>query len=47
MPSSILFEPKTAHYQEIGIVPTIFNGIPDVQLVLMEKKIRRDKLYEE
>ena len=26
-------------YQEIGIVPTIFNGIPDVQLVLMEKKI--------
>ena len=26
-------------YQEIGIVPTIFNGIPDVHLVLMEKKI--------
>ena len=26
-------------YKEIGIVPTVFNGIPDVQLVLLEKKI--------
>ncbi len=26
-------------YREIGIVPTVFNGIPDVQLVLMEKKV--------
>ena len=24
-------------YQEIGIVPTVFNGIPGVQLVLLEK----------
>ena len=26
-------------YREIGIVPTVFNGIPDVQLVLQEKHI--------
>lgn len=26
-------------YKEIGIVPTVFNGIPDVQLVLLEKYI--------
>ena len=25
--------------QEIGIVPTEFNGIPDVQLVLLEKHL--------
>ena len=24
-------------YEEIGIVPTVFNGIPDVNLVLLEK----------
>ena len=26
-------------YREIGIVPTVFNGIPDVNLVLLEKNI--------
>ncbi len=26
-------------YREIGIVPTVFNGIPGVQLVLLEKHI--------
>ena len=26
-------------YKEIGIVPTVFNGIPDVNLVLLEKRI--------
>ena len=26
-------------YQEIAVVPTVFNGIPDVQLVLIEKWI--------
>ena len=26
-------------YQEIGIVPCVFNGIPDVSLVLLEKKL--------
>ncbi|ACV22803.1 Predicted acetyltransferase [Slackia heliotrinireducens] len=25
-------------YTEVGIVPTVFNNIPDVQLVLLEKK---------
>ena len=30
---------KKHGYTEIGIVPTEFNGIPDVQLVLMEKYI--------
>ena len=24
-------------YREIAVVPTVFNGIPDVQLVLIEK----------
>lgn len=28
---------KKLGYKEIGIVPTAFNGIPDVQLVLLEK----------
>lgn len=28
---------KKLGYKEIGIVPTVFNGIPDVQLVLLEK----------
>ena len=28
---------KKIGYSEIGIVPTIFNGIPDVNLVLFEK----------
>ncbi len=26
-------------YKEIGIVPTVFNGIPDVNLVLLEKNL--------
>ena len=26
-------------YREIGVVPTVFNGIPDVQLVLLEKHL--------
>ena len=26
-------------YIEVGIVPTVFNGIPDVNLVLLEKRI--------
>lgn len=30
---------KKLGYQEIGIVPTVFNGIPDVQLVLIEKTL--------
>ena len=25
------------NYEEIDIVPTVFNGIPDVNLVLLEK----------
>jgi len=28
---------KKLGYKEIGIVPTVFNGIPGVNLVLMEK----------
>ena len=27
-------------YKEIGIVPTVFNGIPGVDLVLIEKKLK-------
>ena len=27
-------------YKEIGIVPTVFNGIPGVNLVLLEKNLR-------
>ena len=30
---------KKLGYQEIGIVPTVFNGIPDVQLLLIEKTL--------
>ncbi len=30
-------------YKEIGIVPTVFNGIPDVNLVLLEKKLKVEK----
>jgi ribosomal protein S18 acetylase RimI-like enzyme len=26
-------------YKEIAIVPTVFNGIPNVQLVLLEKHL--------
>ena len=26
-------------YKEIGIVPTVFNGLKDMNMVLMEKKI--------
>ena len=31
---------KKLGYQEIAIVPTVFNGIPNVNLVLLEKRIR-------
>ena len=31
---------KKHGYTEIGIVPKVFNGIPDVQLVLLEKHIK-------
>ena len=30
---------KKLGYREVGIVPTVFNGIPDVQLVLLEKHL--------
>lgn len=30
---------KKHGYTEIGVVPTVFNGIPNVQLVLLEKHI--------
>lgn len=30
---------KKLGYTEIGIVPCVFNGIPDVMLVLLEKKV--------
>lgn len=30
---------KKFGYKEIGIVPTIFNGIPDVMLVMLEKRV--------
>ena len=30
---------KRHGYKEIGIVPTVFNGIPGVDLVLIEKKL--------
>lgn len=30
---------KKHGYKEIGIVPTVFNGIPDVMLVMLEKRI--------
>ena len=30
---------KKLGYKGIGIVPTEFNGIPDVQLVLLEKHL--------
>ena len=26
-------------YRETGVVPTVFNGIPDVRLVLLEKHL--------
>lgn len=32
---------KKLGYSEIGIVPCVFNGIPDVQLVLLEKACER------
>ena len=31
---------KKLGYREIGIVPTVFNGIPDVQLVLLVKHLK-------
>lgn len=30
---------KTLGYREIAIVPCVFNGLPDVELVLLEKKL--------
>ena len=30
-------------YREVAVVPTVFNGIPDVQLVLLEKRLRAQK----
>ena len=30
---------KKLGYTEIAVVPTVFNGIPDVQLVLLEKRM--------
>ena len=30
---------KKLGYEEIGIVPCMFNGIPGVQLVLLEKRV--------
>ena len=30
---------KHLGYREVGIVPTTFNGIPGVQLVLLEKHL--------
>ena len=30
---------KKLGYDEIGIVPCVFNGIPDVKLVLLEKRV--------
>ena len=29
-------------YREAGIVPTVFNGIPDVRLVLLEKQVKEE-----
>ena len=34
---------KKLGYKEIGIVPTVFNGIPDVMLVMLEKSIKIKK----
>lgn len=31
---------KMLGYEEVGIVPCVFNGIPNVQLVCLEKDIR-------
>lgn len=31
---------QTLSYEEVGIVPCVFNGIPNVQLVCLEKDIR-------
>ena len=31
---------KKLGYKEIAIVPTVFNGIPNVNLVLLEKKLQ-------
>lgn len=30
---------KKLNYKEIGILPCVFNGIPDVNLVMLEKKV--------
>ena len=34
---------KRLGYREIGIVPTTFNGIPDVDLVLLEKNLTKEQ----
>ncbi len=31
-------------YKEIDVVPTVFNGIPNVHLVLLEKQLEREKI---
>ena len=35
---------KKLGYKEITILPTVFNGIPDVNLVLMEKHLDREQI---
>ena len=30
---------KKLRYKEIGVIPTVFNGIEGVNLVLLEKKL--------
>lgn len=37
LPARALY--KRLGYREVGIVPTVFNGIPDVMLVLLEKPL--------
>ena len=32
---------KKLGYTEIDIVPTVFNGLPDVDLVLLEKNLEK------
>ena len=35
---------KKLGYEEIGIVPTVFNGIPGVNLVLLEKNLNKEAM---
>ena len=34
---------KKLGYREIAVVPAVFNGIPDVNLVLLEKYLDREQ----